>query len=875
MFDPQGDKAALAVKTLVDRATYVRDLLVSEAGRLNAIRKRGGPNTAGFFPLTVELVIVAPIGRRRGNDRDALSEALDDISRDTAYLESVGVNVLYRRGNEPFGRSDLRRAFSWLLGDTEVWFDAVVAASGAQPQGSNRRGANSNVGGTAKRPSANVNSFDRIVLENYRLPGERQFERHGDATFHVLHGHNGSGKSAFVEALELLLTGAIERLERAGEKDYYKVIRHDPGQVPGTGAPKAAAGNRKNADVLVRVQQGKKEEKYALPAARGKGSSDRKRPPGIAPGGFSPGSFRLDQTVMDQLIRSNETERARLLLRSFFPEARETFEELEQDKKNARDAALQLPGKIREELPAAGETLEKAILERFEWLGAEPNETRLATVPFETAATCLPLSEQKLRLLSQIQPSIGEVLDRWKRRPIPATRVKQEIEKLDSYLQTVLDEPAVMERLEATRKILDELRNWQARRGRDRGTEDLEATLNKWLATRALLDLANQYSDVMATFPAAGGNHWSWPQGRDPFPGLKTLTPKQLEALKHECNDLSRSLDSYQERLAGWSDKQETKAAGGVRSRETRPPRHALNHQEIEWLNDTGQWLASVRETASQRRLGTVCNDALAKKSVRTIGRIAIGKPGGVQRALDEIGRLLSACRELSELRTGERKSLDLYDRCRTAYETFKKQRQAGSAVRKTFFEKIAGPGEGAGEGLNGALNELLALFKPARWAYQDIRLRAPEQNPDSGLAMETHDRQRADLRLNTAELNSLTVALFLLCAVRVKNPLRVLVLDDPLQNMDELTVTALARGLAKVMRIFPAEWQILALFHGQEDLARIRDEVPCAVYFFPWLKPVSETQTAAVGIEHSEEFSNKNSIPQPIGDLFANIPAA
>ena len=446
--------------------------------------------------------------------------------------------------------------------------------------------------------------------------------------------------------------------------------------------------------------------------------------------------------------------------------------------------------------------------------------------------------------------------------------MKAEIEKLDGYLQTVLDEPAVMERLEATRKVLDELKNWQARRRRDRGAEGLEATLNKWLETKALVDLAERYSDVMATFPAAGRNHWSWPQGLDPFPGLKTLTPKQLEALQHERNDLSRRLDSYQEQLAGWSDKQETKAAGGVRSRETRPPRHSLTQQEVEWL-------ASVRETASQRRLGTVCNDALAKKSVRTIGKIAIGKPGGPQRALDEIGRLLSACRELSELRPGERKSLDLYDRCRTAYETFKKQRRAGSAVRKKFFEKIAGPGEGAGEGLNGALNELLALFKPARWAYQDIRLRAPEQNPDSGLAMETHDRQRADLRLNTAELNSLTVALFLLCAVRVRNPLRVLVLDDPLQNMDELTVTALARGLAKVMRIFPAEWQVLALFHGQEDLDRIRDEVPCAVYLFPWLKPASGPQTAAVGIKHSEEFSNQNSIPQPIGDLFANIPAA
>ena len=122
---------------------------------------------------------------------------------------------------------------------------------------------------------------------------------------------------------------------------------------------------------------------------------------------------------MDQLIRSNETERARLLLRSFFPEARETFEQLDQDKENAREAARGLPAKIREELPAAGEALEKAVLERFEWLGAEPNEKRLPAVGFETLATCLPLSEQKLRLLSQIKPAIGEILDLWKRKPNP------------------------------------------------------------------------------------------------------------------------------------------------------------------------------------------------------------------------------------------------------------------------------------------------------------------------------------------------------------------------------------------------------------------------------------------------------------------------
>lgn len=51
---------------------------------------------------------------------------------------------------------------------------------------------------------------------------------------------------------------------------------------------------------------------------------------------------------------------------------------------------------------------------------------------------------------------------------------------------------------------------------------------------------------------------------------------------------------------------------------------------------------------------------------------------------------------------------------------------------------------------------------------------------------------------------DALSVALFLLCAPALANPFRILVLDDPLQNMDGMTVSALARGLGKLVRVFP-----------------------------------------------------------------------
>jgi hypothetical protein len=95
----------------------------------------------------------------------------------------------------------------------------------------------------------------------------------------------------------------------------------------------------------------------------------------------------------------------------------------------------------------------------------------------------------------------------------------------------------------------------------------------------------------------------------------------------------------------------------------------------------------------------------------------------------------------------------------------------------------------------------------PARWSYDDVNLPPPEERAGSvGLNIELGADEkpaRADLHLNTAELNLFTVALFLICGGRIVMPLNMLLLDDPLQNMDELTSIALARGLTKVVRLW------------------------------------------------------------------------
>ena len=137
------------------------------------------------------------------------------------------------------------------------------------------------------------------------------------------------------------------------------------------------------------------------------------------------------------------------------------------------------------------------------------------------------------------------------------------------------------------------------------------------------------------------------------------------------------------------------------------------------------------------------------------------------------------------------------------------------------------------------ALNEMLALFTPVRWAYEDL---SHEYDEDKGsLSVET-DGIAVDKLLNTAELNTLTLACFLLCAPRVETRLRMLILDDSLQNMDEMTVTTIARGIGRLMTLWKRtgleDWRLVIMLHGEENIERFRREIPCAVYFLPWLSP-------------------------------------
>src|SRR5262249_22016648 len=180
---------------------------------------------------------------------------------------------------------------------------------------------------------------------------------------------------------------------------------------------------------------------------------------------------------------------------------------------------------------------------------------------------------------------------------------------------------------------------------------------------------------------------------------------------------------------------------------------------------------------------------------------------------------------------------------------------KAGEGLVDRLLELIGGDSP-----LGRALNELMSLFTPARWAYEDLASKAQigGGSPQLELTLPAGGTSSipAQLRWNTAELNACAIGLFLLCARSARNPYRTIVLDDPLQNMDELTVIAVTRGMGRLLRLWSqidsdgSRWRVALLLHSEEHADRVRRELPCAYYSLPWLSPAERQGAALPAIE-------------------------
>ncbi len=790
----------------IERAAAVRQILIDNAEE----KSRSGSRE---LPLQVELVLVVS-GASGTASLDPLRTVLTTIARETGYLRLIGLSILDLEQQTGFPEDVLRRAFAWLLKDTRKWFQRKPSP---QISGSWR---------SAAEPL-------RMQLRDYRLAGVREFNCDASTWLNLVHGHNGSGKSSVAEAVELLLTNRIQRLDDGGEKNYFMVVRHrrpgvrDADLLKETPAEVALlTGGQVKA--LVRIENGSLTREGEQPQAN-----------------VQANSFRIDQVFMDKLIRTQAAGRAALFLNAFSPGDAELLADLQKLRAAVDTAWMSLPEHVRKRAEqGAGdvaqtlavrpslteEEMADIIVRELGSLvplpvagnvesGPPPQAVELSRAALEAL---LPAGQSDMSRLAQLQPGLGDAM-----QALLQVRDRSSIAQAASQFQSNLTSligslPLLLADLKTAQRIFQEFRSWSAS-GRTARGASFEADLRQWLDLQALADVTAKYADMATTVEAAKTNGWK-PDSRDAF-----LLAVQQGAVSRAA-ELSEELNSARARVEAWLQRSDTDQTSRSAS-EPGKIRRWLSPPEVEALNRIGQVLVSTKSLD----LGVRFNRALAQDQEATLPDGAIGRSGGLDQAIRETAEVIAACDRLQQSSAGQT-SVDLLQRITSILETARRLSSLSKELPKSFFLKLAGNDERERDDLGAAFNELLALMTPARWAYRNIGITAGLTGGDPAIGLQTSEGARADLLFNTAELNAFAIVLFLLLAPRLPNALRVLILDDPLQNMDELTVVTLARALAKLQPpVYPKDWQILAFFHGENNVEVIREEAPCHVYHLPW----------------------------------------
>ncbi len=774
-----------AIREAIDNAVCFRQIALELATAGTA--KTGKPVLA----LQVEFVLVT-------DDELAVSRILSDLARKTGYLRLVGISILK---TSSFGsEADLRRAFPWLLKSTGHWFEKHCPV-------------------TVSSPWRQIGDNFTLQLTNYRLRGQRNLTCDARANLHLLHGHNGSGKSTFTEALEFVATGQIERIDDPAA--YFATVHHrygPQGQKTSEATVAFLAGPENAQKSKVRVTEDNK---------------IHREPVETIP--LQAKSFRLDSTFMEKLARANSVDRALLFLDAFTPGGSKAWQSGLEERNKLRDDMNALPAAAH-----APTNIDDGKL--ADWLAREYSDENGNTPLFE--ATLLPLAAEDLDILARVYPALPSAVSalRAAKTASALTGAAAQIDSVFTALRANLAND--QKSLQTTHNVFTEFRNWVATGQTERGTS-FETDLNDWLDLQVLVDLNAKYVDIASTLADAQKLGWQ------PSPEESALLPSGpfsddlLSRLRARANSLTTDLNQARARVLSWQQ-QPTAAvtqAGSPSTPSSESFRSWLTDAEKADLNRAAPWLDAL--TPLSEPLGDVLARALDQDLPATIGKSVVGSPQGLETAIAEIQKLLRALDTIGKPEIGH--AADHLAKMEQIAARAKALQSAASLAAANLFNSLV-TGNEEQESLVNAFNELLALFTPARWNYRDLKLATTTGATSLGLS--TADGGRADLLLNTAELNAWALAMFLLLACRLPNPMQILVLDDPLQNMDELSVVTLARGLARLMPIFPKGWLILGFFHGEQNVEMIRQENECHVYHLSWLQSRMETVSALEKVE-------------------------
>ncbi len=856
------------IEQAIHDAIHLRQVLRERARKSSAFSKT---------PYSVELVLVVDAGadaiEKTNGSLSRVGDTLREIMARSGFLHAIGVSVLHVDPEYDGGKDkpsidpgELRRAFPWLLTDVRRWLREA-----------------SPVGADSQSDPFDLQS---IELRDFRGAGSRKWdptrssnngrapensERH---RLHLIHGANGSGKSSFTEAIELALTDRIARLERSehgsDERPKYVDVL--------TNRQRRAEDPAKNAaEISLNVRNGVPdsggfEMVCRVGDAAWQSTVDVKGKSKLAAGFWErlrgtqekqkflhAGAFRLDQVFSDRIVGSSPAERAELFLNAFFPDGGHRLEAQKRLGNDFEKAWDDLPEEVRADLRVdrRNPSPEQAI--------GKLSDLVTSSTP---AARFVRWSGLEVDPGTFVPDSLPTLKAHWPADAIKQLGRKQDESRRDSLLTQLDDSFAATERnartlqssIETALPLLQSLDQWEARSGAIDGTiEEFAGHLNDWLERHADWDLAEKSRQLVETklLLSADGDA-SDSEGLSPVADDSAFEAD--EPLKTRLNVLTESarrLDSQREEAhRRVLDFRLADDAGGATSID----RPHLSTSALEALD-------RVTATRDSDSLSVVAQRVVQSREPEELFLMVgesepisaqVGRPGGLKQLIDHVERQLSDVQKLlTSLATRKTPFAQLPLKLKRLRETAEACQKEGSQLIGELKKSLDGP-------LQKALNELLALMTPARWAYRDVISDSDFERRTNELnfvlpAVEARRAEKSDsgephadeassvefsLLLNTAELNSFALALFLLCAPKLDNPLRLLVLDDPFQNMDELTVATISRAVGRLMRLWQNEagglelWNLLVLVHGEGTMGRIRNEVACSAAYLPWLQP-------------------------------------
>ena len=829
IFDPRVNTVGLIFFCPTDDPVKVENSVgAALRGAMSLSHTLRQSNISLFVELTIA-VFQTPVGddanpsESEGDFKKCIqtvTKILRNYMLESSFLHAIGVHVWTTPQDESVGsvkekenaklqnRLERNRVFPWLLNSTRQWY---------QCEEFQNRFAN----------DTPYHKLKSLALENFRVAGKRVWELNrnqngnGDSIdrkskFHLIHGHNGTGKSTISEAIELWMTGKIERL--GDEQNYEKILINH-------GCSEASLSFQFEGNDLEPQNYQVKED--GLERISGAILEEEISEPDVL---LDPGSFRFEQTFADDLVRTNQGQRARRLLKAFFPDAHEAARRLDIAQEKFEIASDSINESVRNKLTRSSSVLDP--VETYRILNSKL--AMEASGLFE-----LPQSGWIRNVIQFFMPAQHEAIT----KSLPESELEdlRTAEDWESAWQRVQDESKkTADDLETLIPFLEELNQWKATSQTEStaSRQELANQMNAWLDCCAKCDLLSKETALVGVLRSQ-----TQKKRKTSFDFLlefwqeqkltKSLYDKRKEAL----------LGAQKERIGLRNGLQSLRLAQDRDTEEKGTSKRPELTSELSELLDRYVLLTKDKEPFSKMLESLFQENTPEVIYFVSQGlSMSVGQPSGITPLITILESRLDSFNERNSRTYSEHPITSLIETLEPLKVAAEEYMEAGAETLKEFRKQFRD-----GSDLAMALNELTALFTPARWSYQDLSF-SGEQGEETELQQ---DGVQVNLRLNTAELNTLALVLFFLCAPSSRNPLRMLILDDPLQNMDELTVTTIARGIRRLMQLWEepqsdskskkgvlADWQVVILLHGEEDLERMRRENPAFTYYLPWQSP-------------------------------------